>query len=179
MPTEKPRVRRVAVAMPTTGSTSQPWYRNIRFSGFSALMLGIIILFVVVLAPSLRTFISQQEQISEKEKSVASEKADVSDKRKDVARWSDPAYIEAQARDRLLYVYPGEESYLVMGDGGSSSASSSSAVTDSGTPVSAKVQTPKVDWVQAMLSSGLQAGLSDQPADKLVSPSVSGSGANK
>jgi cell division protein FtsB len=163
--------------MPAGGEPHLPWYRHIRFSGFSLLMLAIIVLFVVVLAPSLRTLIQQQQEIAQKQEQVARQKADVSQKRKDVARWDDPAYIEAQARDRLLYVYPGEESYLVMGaDGRSSSSSDDTPTTDAGTPVSATVQTPKVDWVSAMLSSVLKSGLSDETSQKLVAPDVSGSG---
>ncbi|WP_144710573.1 septum formation initiator family protein [Curtobacterium pusillum] len=177
MPSQKPRVRRVPVAMPDGGTADQPWYRSLHFSGFSLLMLAIIVLFVVVLAPSLRTLIQQQEQIAEQQREVAAQKADVTQKKKDVARWDDPAYIEAQARDRLLYVYPGEESYLVMG--AESTASSAKPTTDSGTPVSSTVQTPKVDWVQAMLSSVLTSGLTDETTQELVAPDVSGTGDTK
>ncbi len=173
MPSQKPRVRRVPVAMPA-GTSEQPWYRSLHFSGFSLLMLAIIVLFVVVLAPSLRTLVQQQEQIAQQQREVASQKADVAQKKKDVARWDDPAYIEAQARDRLLYVYPGEESYLVMGS--EDRAATKRPRTDSGTPVSSTVQTPKVDWVQAMLSSVLTSGLTEQTSQELVAPDVSGTG---
>lgn len=165
------------MALPEGGASEQPWYRSIRFSGFSLLMLAIIVLFVVVLAPSLRTLIQQQEQIAEQQREVASQKADVAQKKKDVARWDDPAYIEAQARDRLLYVYPGEESYLVMG--AEDSKGDGTPTTDSGTPVSSTVQTPKVDWVQAMLSSVLTSGLTEQTTQELVAPDVSGTGDTK
>ncbi|WNY33734.1 septum formation initiator family protein [Curtobacterium flaccumfaciens] len=163
--------------MPDGSTPAHPWYRSIHFSGFSLLMLAIIVLFVVVLAPSLRTLIQQQEQIAQQQQEVANQKADVTQKKQDVARWDDPAYIEAQARDRLLYVYPGEESYLVMGTEDKRAAKT--PTTDSGTPVSAKVQTPKVDWVQAMLSSVLQSGLTDERAADLVAPDVSGTGDSK
>lgn len=162
------------MALPDGTASHQPWWRSIRFSGFSLLMLGIIVLFVVVLAPSLRTLIQQQEQITQQQHEVAAQKADVAQKKKDVARWDDPAYIEAQARDRLLYVYPGEESYLVMGEG--SGSSDDTPTTDSGSKVSAKVQTPKVDWVQAMLSSVLTSGLTEKTEEQLVAPDVSGTG---
>ncbi|WP_420370029.1 FtsB family cell division protein [Curtobacterium sp. L1-20] len=177
MPSQKPRVRRVPVAMPERGTSEQPWFRSMHFSGFSLLMLAIIVLFVVVLAPSLRTLIQQQEQIAQQQREVASQKADVSQKKKDVARWDDPAYIEAQARDRLLYVYPGEESYLVMGS--EDRTSDQKPTTESGTPVSSTVQTPKVDWVQAMLSSVLTSGLTDQTSKELVAPDVTGTGDTK
>ncbi len=76
--------------MPATGGHEQPWYRTIRFSGFSLLMLAIIVLFVVVLAPSLRTLVQQQEQIAQQQREVAAQKADVAQKKQDVARWDDP-----------------------------------------------------------------------------------------
>ena len=38
----------------------------------------------------------------------------VAELRRQHARWSDPAYVEAQARERLHYVMPGETSYVVL-----------------------------------------------------------------
>ena len=160
--------RRLPVILPETESATSGWLRNIRFSGFSLLMLVILVLFVVILAPSLRTLVQQQQQIAAIQDEVERQKADVTDLQGDVARWSDPAYIEAQARDRLLYVYPGEYSYLVMGD----------ATTDAQrqqAPISDELQTPQVDWIAAMTSSVIDAGLSDEPATELIAPDIDGS----
>lgn len=167
---ETSKNRRVPVSLPAMESAAGGWLRGMRFSGFSLLMLVIIVLFVVILAPSLRTLIQQQQQISSLQKSVDKQKANVGELQDDVARWSDPAYIEAQARDRLLYVYPGEYSYLVMnGD-----EATSTATTGSGTKISKEIQNPKVDWVGAMMSSVLDAGLTKEPATKLVAPDITG-----
>jgi hypothetical protein len=38
----------------------------------------------------------------------------VSDLSDDLARWDDPAYVVAQARERLGYVFPGETPYRVV-----------------------------------------------------------------
>jgi cell division protein FtsB len=172
MPQETPpKNRRVPVSLPEMETPAGGWLRGMRFSGFSLLMLVIIVLFVVVLAPSLRTLVQQQHQITSLEKQVADQKANVDDLKGDVARWNDPAYIEAQARDRLLYVYPGEYSYLVMnGD-----KSAPVTTTPSGSKISKQIQTPRVDWVDAMMSSVLDAGLTKKPASKLVSPDINGS----
>lgn len=150
-------------------SAAGGWLRGMRFSGFSLLMLVIIVLFVVVLAPSLRTLIQQQQQITALQKSVDEQKANVGDLQSDVARWNDPAYLEAQARDRLLYVYPGEYSYLVMNP---DKSSSTTTTTPAGSEISKKIQTPDVDWVSSMMSSVLNAGLTDKPASKLVTPDL-------
>ncbi len=74
-------------------------------------------------------------------------------------------------------MYPGEESYLVMGN--QDQKDDGRPTTDSGTPVSSTVQTPKVDWLQAMLSSVLTSGLTDETTQQLVAPDVSGTGDTK
>jgi cell division protein FtsB len=166
MPSESP-ARRVPVAFAPRETAAGGWLRSIRFSGFSLLMLVILVLFVVVLAPSLRTLVQQQQQISSLQQDVRDQRDDVDELQGDVARWSDPAYIEAQARDRLLYVYPGEYSYLVMG-------ADADATAPSQAPISDTLQTPQVDWVAAMMSSVIDAGLSDEPATELVAPDIGG-----
>lgn len=164
--------RRVPVTLPTGETPTGHWLRSIRFSGFSVLMLVILVMFVVILAPSLRTLIQQQQQIAALQDDVQQQEQSVDELKEDVARWSDPAYIEAQARDRLLYVYPGEYSYLVMGD---DAAQTPGTAPGTGTTISDSLQTPQVDWVAAMTASVLDAGLSDEPATELVAPDISGS----
>ncbi|MER3394829.1 MAG: septum formation initiator family protein, partial [Microcella pacifica] len=72
-----------------------------------------------------------------------------------------------QARGRLLYVYPGDISYLVIDDG-------LTPPSDDGQPISDEIQTTRVDWTRALLSSFVTAGLTDLPADSLVSPAFEG-----
>jgi cell division protein FtsB len=139
------------------------WLRTLRFSGFTAVALGLLILAVVILAPSLRVLVEQQQQISALERSVQQQRDEVAGLEAELTRWSDPAYIEAQARERLLFVYPGEHSYLVVG---APPASAESAA--GGTPVSADLQSTRVDWLRALLASAYGAGLTDAPADELA-----------
>ena len=60
----------VPVALPRTESAPESWLRNLRFSGFTLLMLGILVLAVIVLAPNLRILIEQRAQIAELQESV-------------------------------------------------------------------------------------------------------------
>ena len=92
---------------------------------------------------------------------VADQKHQVSDLQSDIARWDDPAYIEAQARDRLVYVYPGDYTYLVIDDG-------KTITTHDGAPISDDIQTTKVDWVRGLLASLVTAGTTTAPADTLI-----------
>jgi cell division protein FtsB len=156
------RIRKIAVALPQEAAHGQ-WMRSMRLSGFTFVMLFIIVLAVVVLAPSLRTLVEQQNQLVELRQAVEDKKNSVNDLKGDIARWDDPAYIEAQARDRLVYVYPGDYTYLVIDDG-------KTVTTDDGAPISDDIQTTKVDWVRGLLGSIVTAGTTTETAETLESP---------
>ena len=157
---------RVPVALPAE-SAPEHWLRTIRLSGFTLVILSLVILTVVVLAPSLRILIEQQQAIAELEQGVTDKEASVKELERDVARWSDPAYIEAQSRERLLYVYPGEYSYLVIDD-------LAKQATSDGAPISDRIQTTQVDWLASMLSSLFTAGLTDALPTEIVGPVIEG-----
>jgi cell division protein FtsB len=160
----RPEKVRVPVAMPN-GSSPERWLSNIRLSGFTIMILGLLVLGVIVLAPSLKLLLQQRTQIANLEKSVAAQKHAVTSLKGQVARWDDPAYIEAQARNRLLFVFPGEYSYLVIPESGAGKGTSSA-------PISRRIQTTQTDWVHALTSSLLRSGLSTETKKQLVSPTT-------
>jgi cell division protein FtsB len=162
--TRRPVRVRVPVAMPD-GSAPERWLSNIRLSGFTIMILGLVVLGVIVLAPSLKLLIQQRAQIAVLEKSVEAQKHQVSSLKGQVARWDDPAYIEAQARNRLLFVFPGEYSYLVIPEAGAQLGTTTA-------PISKHIETTKIDWVQSLTSSLLKAGLSTQTKSQLVAPTI-------
>lgn len=166
------KTRRVAVALPTMESAPENWLRNIRVSGFAFMILGLVVLSVVVLAPSLRTLVAQQQQIAALKTSVALQKTQVKHLQSDVARWDDPAYVEAQARERIYYVYPGEYPYIVTGN--KTTKTSAAAATDDDAGISSKIQTTQVDWMKSLVSSVFTAGLTDATPDKLPTPTDGG-----
>lgn len=159
------RERRVDVAVELPdGTAPERWLKNIRLSGFTVMMLILLILAVIVLAPSLKLLIEQRNQIAALQHSVDQEKQHVKTLKGQVARWSDPAYIEAQARNRLLFVMPGEYSYLVIPEAGTTDATSAA-------PISKHIQTTQIDWVKALTSSLLTAGLSNKSKSELQNSS--------
>ncbi len=151
----KPRARRVPVAMSPSQTGAGSWLRGIRFSGFSLVMMGLLIVAVVILAPTLRSLIEQRQQIADQQATVDQLKAQVTDLKAQRARWNDPSYIRSQARDRLYYVMPGEVSYLVIDD-----RAPAAKAADQG-PVSTEIQATKTDWVGSLFGSFMAAGLSD------------------
>ena len=147
------------VVMPDAPGASA-WLRNFRLSGFALSMLVLVIVALVVLAPRLKTLVEQREQIAALQQSVADAHKSVDDLNAQVARWNDPAYIEAQARDRLYYVFPGDISYLVIGD-------DTAPKTADTAPISSEIQPTRVDWVSSLLRSVYTAGLTTATPDKL------------
>jgi len=160
--TLRERVQRVPVAM-ADESRAAAWLRNFRLSGFALSMLLLLVAALVVLAPGLKTLIEQRQQITQLEQSVQDAQDAVDELEGEVDRWRDPAYIEAEARDRLYYVYPGDITFLVIGD-------EESGPTQGGLPISDEIQTTEVDWVTALLSTVYQAGLTDATPEQLESP---------
>lgn len=160
----------MAVALPEQ-SAGATWMRGIRLSGFTIMTLVIIVVFVMVLAPSLRVWVEQQQEIAALQASVQQQEDELGELEGERARWEDPSYVETQARKRLYYVKPGEFSYLIIDDGATVTA-------PNGMPISDKLQTTEVDWVQTLLSSVLTAGLGAGPAaddpDQIIAPTIEG-----
>ena len=168
--TKRQRNRKVPVALPTLDTAPAHWLRSIRLSGFTIATLTLIVLTVVVLAPSLRILIEQRQELAMLSAQVTERQQTVDELEGQRARWDDPSYIQSLARERLDYVYPGEYSFLVIDDG--------QAVTDTdGLPISENIQTTNVDWVGSLLSSMLTAGLTDAPPAEIVAPPLDGAGA--
>ncbi len=156
------RPREIAIT-PHEETAPERWLRTLRLSGFTVILLGLLVLAVIVLAPSLRTLVEQQQQISALQAQVNAAQADVDGQQAELDRWSDPAYIEAQARQRLLFVYPGETSYIVT--------KANTRKADGRTPAPTKeIQSTDIDWLAGFLAATYQAGLTDAPADQLPGP---------
>ena len=160
MPRER-RIR-VPVALPEEGRPAA-WLRNFRMSGFALSMLLLVVAALLVLATPLKTLIEQRQQIAQLQQSLDDAKHDVADLNEQVARWSDPAYIQAQARERLYYVLPGDVSYLIVGEPDVAAGSGN-------LPISDEIQTTKTDWIGGLLGSVYTAGLTDATPDELDSP---------
>ncbi|WEO76211.1 septum formation initiator family protein [Cryobacterium sp. SO2] len=156
-PRAEPTKRPAQVAHQETAAGS--WLRGLRLSGFSFVMMGILVLAVVVLAPSVRTYAEQRQQIDELRASVAAQEAVVDDLKDERERWNDRTFVTTQARDRLSYVMPGDISFLVLNDTGASVDADADTTT-----VSTAIQDTDVDWVDSIFRSVMTAGLAPQEA---------------
>ena len=80
----------------------------------AAVFAGVMVVLAVLLAPALRSYVAQQQQIAALRQHVADQRATVADLEQQRAAWNDPAYLKAQARSRLKFVMPGERAYNVI-----------------------------------------------------------------
>jgi cell division protein FtsB len=142
---------------PARSSEAGGWLRSLRLSGFSVLLLGILVLGVVVLAPNLKTFLEQRQQIAVLQASVADTQAKVDAQQAERERWNDQSYVMTQARDRLFYALPGEVSYIIINDVDPASLPTAE------TPVSDTLVDAKSDWLDGLLASLVATGYSPAP----------------
>ncbi|RXZ46866.1 septum formation initiator family protein [Agromyces fucosus] len=132
-------------------------------------MMGVLVLAVVVLAPTIAAFAQQRQQIAELRAAVSAQEEEVQRLRAERERWNDDTFIVTQARERLYYVMPGEVSYLVIDD------RTAAAKADATAEVSADVTESKGDWMTTLLDSVFTAGLAPDavpPTDPATDPTT-------
>ena len=64
--------------------------------------------------PSLRVFAQQQDEYHALQAQRDAAQAEVDGLQAELERWDDPSYVQAQARERLAYVFPGESAFRVL-----------------------------------------------------------------
>ena len=70
---------------------------------------------ILTLAPQMQNYFAQRAQINALRNQVSDANSALEQAKKDLANWSDPTYIAAQARTRLHFVFPGERQYVISG----------------------------------------------------------------
>ncbi len=78
------------------------------------MLLLVLAALVTTLAFPLREFVQQQSKIRALEQQVTLTGQRVDALQRQRAQWQDPDFIEAQARERLHFVFPGEIGYVVL-----------------------------------------------------------------
>jgi cell division protein FtsB len=74
---------------------------------------SVLLLAFILVSPTLHSYLQQRQQLADLRAQVAAAKAHNDDLHADLKRWDDPAYVQAQARQRLSFVMPGEKAFQV------------------------------------------------------------------
>lgn len=123
--------------------------------------LALIAVFAVLTlsyASALRLYLDQQRELGALRAEIVERQRSIERLEDEVKRWEDPAYVKAQARDRLGWVVPGERSYVVIGADGKPVSGSSSVARDR-----ALDGTDQLSWWQRAWDTVATA---DQPGGK-------------
>ena len=145
---------------PPSRASARDWLGGIRFSGFTVIMLALVVLGAFVLVPTISTYVDQRQTIAALEESVQLTQAQIDELKAEQERWHDDAYIMAQARERLYYTKPGEVPYLIVNDLDEADQPKDAA------PVSDQVEEAESDWGGQLLRSITEAGLSETVTDR-------------
>ena len=98
------------------GADIAAWAASLRFSFFTVVVVVSAVVGALILSPNVSTFVQQQREISQLRESVRQHREAVDSIDAERAQWKDPAYVRAQARDRLSYVLPGETQLSIISD---------------------------------------------------------------
>lgn len=147
---------------PRTAVDVRGWLGGIRLSGFMVIMLGLVVLAAFVLVPTIGTYVDQRQQIAALQAAVQVSREDVADLESQRDRWTDPAYITTQARERLYYVRPGEVVYLVEDDLPPALAPQDQQ------PVSEEVERTRTDWMTQFVRSVTEAGIAQTARSPVI-----------
>jgi cell division protein FtsB len=130
-----------------------------------ALVLACIIALAAALVlPSLRVYLDQQQEIAALREERDAAQAEVENLAAEIARWDDPAFIVAQARERLAYVFPGETPYRVVDP-----EFVTASAPDSAAGLAEADPTAGLPWYEGLWGSVLEVG--EEPTSSTPAPS--------
>ena len=83
-----------------------------------ALVLGaVVVLLVVLLAAPIERFLQSRSDVGTAGRQLTNDRSQLSTLRRQQQLWSDPGYIQQQARTRLQFAMPGDTVYVVVRKG--------------------------------------------------------------
>lgn len=152
--------RRPSVSAPATRRTTRvdapegaaPPRRTSSFTSRVLVLLLVMAVLGVSYASSIRAWLNQHSEQQTLSAQIAAQRAAIAQLKTAQGRWSDPAYIEDQARLRFGWVMPGEHSYRVIGPDGKVLSAGRNILT-SPLPAGATSQPPWWDGAARSLSA--------------------------
>lgn len=139
-------------------------------------LIVVISLLTLSYVSTMRIYLDQRNDMAEARTEIAERQAAVARLEDELARWSDPAYIKTQAREKLGWVLPGEVGYRVIGTDGKVISGQIGSIKGANDP-------ENQSWYERLWSS-VQAA--DQPvvvpaaaASAIVTPPASASASTK
>ncbi|SKB04955.1 FtsB family cell division protein [Aeromicrobium choanae] len=144
--TSRPTTAPVVAAAPGGSGT--------KFTTRALILLGVAVMLIASYTASVHAWWQQRSEIAALEAQNRQTSAEIEQLEDQQRRWSDPAYIRQQARERFGWVMPGEIGYRVIGVDGELKGQSS------------RLEEPEVaprrPWVERLWGSVEAAGTPEQ-----------------
>ncbi len=142
-----------------------------RLTGRAAILVLVLAVLMVSYASSMRAFLEQRQHLSNLRASIADSQKSIGELEREKKRWTDPAYVELQARQRFGWVMPGEIGFQVIDENGKPLAVGASLTDPEAAP---EVDEP--EWWETAWESVEQAGVPKRadrrPADRIEPPKI-------
>lgn len=131
-----------------------------RFTTRALILLGVAVMLIASYTASVHAWWQQRSEITALEAENRQTKAEIAELEDQQRRWSDPAYIRQQARERFGWVMPGEVGYRVIGVDGELKGQAST--------LEEPEVAPRKPWVERLWGSVEEAGAQpdEEPTDK-------------
>jgi len=88
-----------------------------RLTGRATALFVVLVMLAVAYAWPVKEYLRQRAELAMLRGQTVATQNQVAALTAEQKRWADPAYVKAQARDRLHYVMPGETAYVVLQPG--------------------------------------------------------------
>ena len=132
------------------GEELSDWIASLRFSGYTIVIVALVVVGGLAISPTLTTYVNQQRELAELRESVRLQQQAVNEADELRERWLDPSYVRSQARARLFYVMPGEMQLSIIED--------VVIAPDNTEQASDSLTERKSNWANSLASSFLLAG---------------------
>lgn len=126
-PGDKREPRRITAttnSQSSAGDDTRTDHAEARGNVISSLALGVtrraialvatVAVLLISFVSSVSVYLGQRRDIAALETEIAARKLEIANLEDEFNRWQDPAYVRAQARERLGWVMPGEIGYRVI-----------------------------------------------------------------
>ena len=139
--------------------------RGLNLNAQTITIAALFVAGIFVLAPQVQTWFEQRQAIADLKAQVQAEKDSLKEMQTLRNRWNDPAYVRAQARNRLFYVMPGEVSYIIMDADKVDTTDSAGTVGDAlnaknnYADITDSIGATKRDWMGSITESVIRAGV--------------------
>jgi cell division protein FtsB len=128
--------------------------------GFQVVLLAVIgLLMFTLIFPTLRLYMAQQVERAQLRAQVEAAAARNEDLLAQLKRWEDPAFVKAQARQRLSFAMPGDRTYRVSDPGNAPPVRSPAAPEAEPTHLGQETEDDQADpWYAELWTSVVVAG---------------------